>query len=289
MTIELIKLADIKIDGGTQSRVAIDEQTIADYAEALTDGADFPPITVFLDGTSYQLADGFHRLLANRRIGAVTIKCEVKHGTLIDAQLYSCGANQAHGRRRTNDDKRKAVEMALSLKPDWSDRAIAKHVGVSITLVSAMRRPAVAEKRDAARSKDHTNERGVAGLHPSKRVGYSEAPQIQPVAPQRQEPVPANAPVLERDDYDDLASANQELLAENDELTKRLAVIAMDATPDEKRAAADMISELRAQVVSLERDLRAVKSSRDSYMIENGELKKQVAYWRKQAEKAAAA
>jgi len=31
-----------------------------------------------------------------------------------------------------------------------------------------------------------------------------------------------------------------------------------------------------------------VKASRDGLMVENGELKKQVAYWRKRAEKAAA-
>jgi hypothetical protein len=116
---------------------------------------------------------------------------------------------------------------------------------------------------------------------------------IQKAAAAKKAPAPAPdlAPVVTAPDeayVDELRHANEELLAANEDMTARLAVAAMDATPEEKAAAAELIGELRASVASLERDLRAVKASRDGLMVENGELKKQVAYWRKRAEKAAA-
>lgn len=78
------------------------------------------------------------------------------------------------------------------------------------------------------------------------------------------------------------------LSEENDRLTDRLAVEAMDASEEEKRQAAETISELRAKVKTLEAELAAVKVSRDTYMRENLQLKKQVAMQRKQLDKVAA-
>ena len=125
--IQDLKIADIRLDGNTQARVAIHQTTVDEYAEVLTDGGELPPIVVFHDGAAHWIADGFHRLHAHRSIGAVTVRADVRDGTARDAQMYACGANQAHGLRRTNDDKRKAVAGMLELAPDWSDRAIAKH------------------------------------------------------------------------------------------------------------------------------------------------------------------
>lgn len=152
-TIQTIALTAIRIDGGTQSRTALHDATVADYAEALTDGATLPPIVLFFDGTSHWLADGFHRFLANKRIGAVSMDAEVRAGSLTDAQLFSYGANQAHGLRRTNEDKRKAVQGTLALRPDWSDRAIAKHVGVNDKTVAAARAAICGNSADAPASR----------------------------------------------------------------------------------------------------------------------------------------
>ena len=62
----------IRIDGETQSRERINEETVAEFAEAMKGPAAgsvqaWPAVTVFFDGTDYWLADGFHRLLAARR------------------------------------------------------------------------------------------------------------------------------------------------------------------------------------------------------------------------------
>ena len=62
----------------------------------------------------------------------------------------------------------------------------------------------------------------------------------------------------------------------------------MDASEDEKTAAAALIAELRSRVKSLEAEIDALRSTRNAMLTESAELKKSVAYWRRQAEKAAA-
>jgi hypothetical protein len=151
--IQDLKIADIRLDGNTQARVAIHQTTVDEYAEVLTAGGELPPVVVYFDGAAHWLADGFHRLHAHRSISAVTVRADVRDGTAREAQMHAYGANQAHGLRRTNDDKRKAVLGMLALVPDWSDRAIAKHVGVAHTMVAAVRNPEVQERQKDARQK----------------------------------------------------------------------------------------------------------------------------------------
>jgi hypothetical protein len=129
-----LALSQLKIDGGTQPRVAISETVVGEYAEALRDGAIFPPVVVFHDGTFWWLADGFHRYHAHRQAGVEKIEADVRVGTLRDAILFALGANTEHGLRRTNADKRRAVETMLTnevvAKDDggnpWSDREVAR-------------------------------------------------------------------------------------------------------------------------------------------------------------------
>jgi transposase-like protein len=130
---EPIPITNIRLDGGTQPRAALDFGAIEDYAEAMGAGITFPPVTVFYDGTDYWLADGFHRVKAAYAAGQDTIACEVHQGTLNDAQWFSFSANRANGLRRTNDDKQRAVRAALQ-HPNGvqlSNSQIAAHVGVT--------------------------------------------------------------------------------------------------------------------------------------------------------------
>lgn len=138
-----VPLAAIRIDGGTQARTAIDAATVAEYAEALKTGAVLPPLSLFFDGVHFWLADGFHRYHAYLQAGIERISAEIRTGSRRDAVLYAVGANTAHGLRRTNADKRRAVQMVLA-EPEWaawSDREIARVCGVT--------HPFVAEQRQA--------------------------------------------------------------------------------------------------------------------------------------------
>jgi ParB-like chromosome segregation protein Spo0J len=131
----------IRTDGGTQSRESLDPAVIGEYAATL---GLLPPVTVFFDGSDHWLADGFHRVEAANQSGAKRIPADIRQGTRRDAILYACGANAAHGLRRTNADKRRAVEVLLRDEEwsQWTDRKIATAVGVSHTFVAELRRPA---------------------------------------------------------------------------------------------------------------------------------------------------
>ena len=137
----MLELDQIRIDGGTQSRVELNQETVAEYAQAFTAGASFPPVVVFFDGANYWLADGFHRYFGARDAGESAIDAEIITGTQRDAVLYSLKANATHGLRRTNADKRKAVETLLKDAEwaTWSDRKIAEVCGVSHELARQVR------------------------------------------------------------------------------------------------------------------------------------------------------
>jgi hypothetical protein len=70
------------------------------------------------------------------------ILAEVREGTRRDALLHSLSANAEHGHRRTNDDKRRAVDIMLN-DPEWvcwNDVEIARRCGVSSNFVGDRRR-----------------------------------------------------------------------------------------------------------------------------------------------------
>ena len=144
---ELIPIASIRIDGGTQPRAAINFEAVFDYMDAMTDGAEFPPVVVFYDGANYWLADGFHRVKAAEQAGNEETACDLHQGTQQDAQWYSFGANKTNGLRRTNDDKHRAVKAALAHPSgaQLSNRQIAAHVGVDEGTVRNWREKLTAE------------------------------------------------------------------------------------------------------------------------------------------------
>ena len=130
----------ILTDSDVQSRERISDEYVEELADLIKAGKKLPPVDVYSDGEEMWAADGFHRIHAHLKANKRTIRCDIHKGTKIDAMLASCAANQAHGLRRTNADKRRAVEMSLKLRPNWSDQAIANHAGVHVNTVALARR-----------------------------------------------------------------------------------------------------------------------------------------------------
>lgn len=125
-----------------QSRTNLDMMVIQEYAEAMSSGVHFPPISVLVDVDGKLWCwDGCHRTMAARQAGQAYIQADVSSGSRRDALLLAAGANSNHGLRRTNGDKRRAVQWLLD-DPEWSrwsDREIASRCGVSHTFVAKMR------------------------------------------------------------------------------------------------------------------------------------------------------
>jgi len=141
-----IPLSWIK-DSGAQMRVEMRDETVNDYATDMLNGVMFPPVVVFHDGNDYWLGDGFHRVEAGRKIDRETIVAEIRKGSARDAILHGIGSNATHGLRRTQADKRRAVERLLK-DPEWarwSDRKIAAVAKVDHKTVGTIRRELTGE------------------------------------------------------------------------------------------------------------------------------------------------
>ena len=129
----MIAIDRIRADIQAQPRSSIMMDTVSDYIERMSEGDEFPPLTVFHDGAVYWLGDGFHRYHAAVGCGLAEFPCDIREGGLREAILHSVGANATHGLRRTNEDKRRAVMKMLNDPEwtEWSNREIARHCGVA--------------------------------------------------------------------------------------------------------------------------------------------------------------
>ena len=134
-----VMIEHIEYDSENQARERLDNDTVAEYADAMERKEKLPPIVCYHDGSTYWLADGFHRYHAARKRGEKLIEAQVIKGSRDDARWHAAGANTQHGLKRTTADKQKAVRLALALRPNLSDRKIAEHCGVDHKTVAALR------------------------------------------------------------------------------------------------------------------------------------------------------
>lgn len=116
MNTKLIKINSL--DLSFQTRYGLTDETVEEYAELMSDGKVFPPVAVIDLGDNLALVDGYHRIAAITRNGGDEVEAVVTPGTREDALRASVKANSEHGQRRTNLDKRRALEVA------WENRDI---------------------------------------------------------------------------------------------------------------------------------------------------------------------
>ena len=261
-TLKSLPLDLLKIDGGTQSRLKIDEEYIDEIYENMKEGRLYPPVTVFFDGKEYWLADGFHRYHATRKNGKVSIECNITNGLLREAILYSKTANNKHGKRFLLADK---VHNAQELIDDfewgqWSNREIGRICDVSHVTVAKLRVGKVPERVKLFRN----NKIETREVNPEKKLKTFDVA----------------TPAIPATPVDDgkQQEAIDFLVQENEKLTDQLAV--QGSTDPE--LAGKTIAELRDEIKQLTIELNSVKISRDQFQAENAQLKKQVVYLQKQ-------
>jgi len=265
----MINIDLIKIEG-TQSRAQLNQEVVNEYAEAMKCGAKFPPLKLFFDGSDYWLADGFHRYFASKIVEITEINADIENGSKDEAILYSIGSNISHGLRRTNADKRHAVGMILAHKvwSTWSDRAIANEAGVDHKFVGKLRA-------------ELSQKVGTVPTTPTPMLEAS--PKKEVLDPILESEIKAELPIIEPEytEQDALKDSNKELSKMVENLNIKLATQNYDGAENVE----NIIAELKKENDNLVIELNAVKKSRDSYMNENAQLKKQVAMMRKQLDK----
>lgn len=266
-----LELKTIRLDGGTQVRASIKEEAVMRYATDLEGGSVFPPMRVFFDGTDYWMSDGFHRYHAALRIGLATFPCEVETGTPRDALFFGSSANNLHGQPMDNADKRKVTMIFVEDFEwgEWSNAEIARKVGVSAPFVAKMRGESAPAVRKYITPKGNVAEK----RKPEKKDKPAKPAKAAPLV----EPPKAEPPAV-----DHRQEMVDELIAQNETLTDRLAVKVMDATAEEKKAAEDLIKQLREEIRILKLEMNAVKSSRDKFQLENAQLKRQISMQQRQ-------
>lgn len=134
---------EITADPRCQPRAEMDQAVVDEYAETMADGGIFPPVEVFYDGATHWLADGFHRYFAAQGAGLTQLEAIVQPGDVWAAIERSCIVNGEHGLRRSNGDKRRAVQAMFGVMEhrgeNWSDAEIARRCGVGWDLAKAVR------------------------------------------------------------------------------------------------------------------------------------------------------
>ena len=262
---KVLNISNIRIDGGTQARIALNQDVVKDYAEKMRDGEQFPEITVFFDGSDYWLADGFHRYFATKSNSTVSINCDIKNGTLDDAILFAFGANGKRGLTMTAEDNRNVI-YAMLRHPEWSkwsNAAIAKHVGVSKMTVGRVK-ATLDIKPDATpvkKYKDkHGNESSIdTDKLKTKKTTKPDVTTANPFAEYDEKIKELTDTIIEQD-------------KENQILRDQIAIGQWDASDIEKIDVQDTIKDLREQIRILEIDNKAMRESRDMFQNRNSEL-----------------
>jgi len=269
-----LKIENIELDSELQSRAGMNEEVVQEYMHILLGGSQMPPVTVFHDGKKYHLADGWHRFSGHKAAGFTEIEANIIEGTRRDAILYSVGANDDHGLRRSNEDKRRSVTILLDdfEWSEWSDSEIARACKVSSVFVNKIRKLVKGDE--------------VPEVRKVKRGDIEYVMQTNKLGrPIIESDVPPEYDDYEEDELEEMANELNAIAERNEELEARLAVGLMDGTEEEKKKAQQIIEEQAERIKSLEAQVKGLTASRDAYQSKNAELIKQVNYWKKQAQK----
>ncbi len=264
-----LNLSDIRIDGGTQARLELNQGKVKEYAEHLRDGEVFPPVIVYHDGSDYWLADGFHRYFANKANANKKIACDVRVGTLDDAILFSWSANKGRGLDMTPEDNRNILIKMLNhpVTSLWSISQIAKWVGVSKSTVSRVKSFISEEKTTEVK---YTNKHGQESTMKVGNIGKAvERPTTKPDVSS----APSEVDML-ADKIRELTDTIDAVSEENTVLRDKIALGQWDASDIEKIDAEETIKDLREQIRLLEIDNKALRESRDMFQNRNAELLK---------------
>lgn len=187
----VIRISDIDLESSVQVRAKIDPDTVAEYAAHIeAKKAPLPPIIVYGPDSrgKFFLSEGWHRVAAAKKAGRDGLQATIKDGGWKEALEHALGSNAAHGLRRNNSDKHRAVELALKhWGGGWSDQVIADKCGVHINTVFNIRKESQPTHfvEDAEPSEEARPTHFVEVETPRKVVGVDGIERTIPPCPTR--------------------------------------------------------------------------------------------------------
>ncbi len=129
----MLRLEQLRTDGGTQMRATLDGDHLERLALALDAAGELEAVDAVHDRTDYWLWNGFHRLMVYSDAGRKKIPARIRPGTQRVAVLLAAGANTHRAALARNaEDIRRAVETLLR-DPEWArwpDTKICEAVGL---------------------------------------------------------------------------------------------------------------------------------------------------------------
>ena len=259
-------LKDSIMEIGVQNPITVFEGMVIDgwhrYTAANELGMDCPVV---------ELGDVDPRdfVLAQNKARRHVTQAQLAMATTAVYEWRPMGSNQHQARVGTECPPKSNAELAgvagVSEKTIKQAKAVQKQAAPEV--IAAVKSGAIGLPKAAAIAKLPKEEQAAAIRKPTPKA----APEAQPA--------PANH------ELEEAVSTINELAAENDQLRDRVAVAAMSGTDEERAMAAETIAELREQIKTLEAELDAVRTSRDSFQRQNAELMKQVRLQQKQIKK----
>jgi ParB-like chromosome segregation protein Spo0J len=265
-----LNILNIRTDGGTQPRIELDQNLVKEYAEVMREGAVFPPVELFHEGSTYWLVDGFHRYFALRANAITTIEAIVHTGTLREAQFYAWKVNNKHGNRLKAEDIRAIIRIMLTDEEysKWSNVKIAKELNVSSMTVGRVRIAMQEEaKKPAQTTVTYVDKHGNTTTMKTDKIKKKSSIQRPTTKPDlTTEPSELEQKVKE------LADTVMSLADENTTLKDKIALGQWDASEIEKIDAEETIKDLREQIRIKDIEIKSLRESRDLYQNENAEL-----------------
>ena len=266
-----LNILNIRTDGGTQPRVKLDQDLVKEYAEVMREGAVFPPVEVFHDGSTYWLVDGFHRYFGYKANGVASIEAIVHTGTLREAQFYAWKVNNKHGNRLKAEDIRAIIRIMLNDEEysKWSNNHIAKELNVSSMTVGRVRVAMQEEaKKPSQTTVTYVDKHGNTTTMKTDKTKKKKAPTKRPTT----KPDVTTEPSEMEQKVKELADTVTALADENTVLKDKIALGQWDASEIEKIDAEETIKDLREQIRIKDIEIKSLRESRDLYQNENAEL-----------------
>jgi len=129
-----------------------------------------------------------HRFFAHNKAGRGEIRADIRTGTQRDAILFSVGVNACHGKRRSNEDKKKAVLTLLNDEEwgQWSNSKIAEKCQVSHTFVNSIRKSLETVSSDR-QERIYKNKQGQTTTMDTSNIGKKR--NSEPISMPEPEPI----------------------------------------------------------------------------------------------------